>query len=487
MSGSDNKKGKIIGNMGWRFAERCGAQGVAFIVSIILARLLDPSVYGTVALLTVFITILNVFVDSGLGNALIQKKNADSLDFSTVFIFNVIMCSVLYACLFFAAPLIADFYKDPSLTPLMRVLGITLVIAGVKNIQQAYVSKNLLFKKFFYATLGGTVVAAIVGITLAYKGFGAWALVAQHVVNTAVDTLVLYITIKWRPKLQFSFKRFKGLFSYGWKMLVSSLLDKIYNDIRQLIIGKHYSSEDLAFYNQGKRYPSFLINNINSSLDSVLLPVMSQSQDNKNHVKAITRRLIKISTYIMAPMMIGLAVCAEPFIRVFLTDKWLPAAFYLRIFCITFIFYPIHTANLNAIQAMGRSDWFLRLEIVKKIVGFVLLFSTIFISVEAMAYSLLLGTLTSTIINAYPNKKLLNYSWAEQMKDILPNILLGLAMSVPVFFLQWLPLPTYAVLALQIIVGAIIYIGLSAILKLEAFTYLLDTLKGFIKNHQDRG
>ncbi|OUN95453.1 lipopolysaccharide biosynthesis protein [Pseudoflavonifractor sp. An44] len=488
MANKNNLRNQVMGNLAWRFAERCGAQGVSFIVSIILARLLGPSDYGTVALLTVFITILNVFVDSGLGNALIQKKDADNLDFSTVFVFNMIMCIVLYIALFFLSPLIASFYGDSTLTPLMRALGLTLVISGIKNIQQAYVSRNLIFKRFFYATLGGTIIAAVVGIALAYHGFGAWALVVQHVLNATIDTAILYITVRWRPHLQFSWMRFKGLFDYGWKLLASGLLDTVYNNIRQLIIGRFYSSEDLAFYNQGVKYPQFVVGNINTAIDSVLLPAMSKEQDDQNRVKAMTRRSIVTSTYIMAPIMIGIAVTAEPLVNLLLTDKWLPCVLYLRIFCITYMFFPVHTANLNAIRAMGRSDVFLRMEIVKKIVGLSLMFSTIFISVEAMAYSLLLTTIISTVINAFPNKTLLGYSWSEQMRDILPGIMLAVVMGGCVYPLQWLELSDIAILCIQVILGMGIYIGGSALLKLDSFQYIYGLVQPVIKGfHQREG
>ena len=355
----------VITNFFWRFLERCGAQGVTFIVSIVLARLLDPTVYGTVALVTIFTTIMQVFVDSGMGNALIQKKDADDLDFSSVFYFNMAMCSVLYLIMFFAAPFIASFYRMPELTAIVRVLSFVVVISGVKNVQQAYVSRHLMFKRFFFSTLGGTIGAAVIGIAMAYLGFGVWALVAQMLFNAAVDTTILWITVKWRPKKMFSFQRLKSLFSYGWKLLASSLIDTVYNDLRQLIIGKKYSSGDLAYYNQGKKFPQLIVTNINTSIDSVLLPTMSKAQDDMAAVRSMTRRAIKTSTFLMMPAMIGLAVCAEPLVQLILTEKWLPCVLFLRIFCITYAFYPIHTANLNAIKAMGRSDLFLKLEIIK--------------------------------------------------------------------------------------------------------------------------
>ena len=471
----------VAKNLIWRFAERCGAQFVTLIVSIVLARLLMPEDYGTVALVTVFTTIMQVFVDSGLGTALIQKKDADDLDFSSVFYFNFVVCIILYLVMFFFAPFIASFYDIPELVSVVRVISLTIVISGVKGVQQSYVSRNMLFKRFFYATLGGTVFSAILGIAMAYAGFGVWAIVAQQLSNTAIDTLILWITVKWRPKLIFSWERLKGLLSFGWKMLCSALLDKVYNNLRSLLIGKIYSSADLAYYNEGDKFPNQIVTNINTSIDSVLLPTLSKEQDNKDRIKKMTRRSITVSCYIMAPLMIGLACCASNVVTIALTEKWLPCVFYLQVFCITYLFYPIHTANLNAIKAMGRSDLFLKLEIWKKIIGMILLLSTMFISVKAMAYSLLISTLTSMIINAWPNNKLLNYSFLEQMKDILPSICLAVGMGVAVYMIGLLNIPTLPLLLIQVSCGGAIYVFGSTIMRLEPYIYLLSIIKSMVK------
>lgn len=465
----------------WRFAERCGAQLVSFIVSIILARLLVPNDYGTIALVTVFTTILQVFVDSGLGTALIQKKEADDLDFSSVFYFNIFMCLILYAGMFIASPYIAKFYNDLTLIPIIRVISLTIVISGVKGIQQAYVSRNMLFKRFFFSTLGGTIFSAFVGIGMAYMGFGAWALVMQQISNAFIDTFILWITVKWRPRLMFSWTRLKSLLSFGWKLLVSALLDTGYNNLRNLIIGKLYSSSDLAFYNQGDKFPKLIIANINTSIDSVLLPTLSNEQDDRIRIKNMTRRAIKTSTYVMAPLMMGLAFCSTNIVTLILTKKWLPCVPFLKIFCITYMFWPIHTANLNAINAMGRSDLFLKLEITKKIVGMILLLSTMWFSVMAMTYSLLVSTLTSMIINSWPNKKLLGYSFKEQIIDIMPGILLAIFMGVIVSFVDLLCFSPLITLCIQVPLGACIYILGSKILQLDSFEYLLYIGKSFIK------
>lgn len=471
------KNPKVLANFLWRFAERCGAQGVAFVVSVVLARLLAPEVYGTIALVTVFTTLLNVFIDSGFGNALIQKKDADDLDFSTVFYFNITVCTLLYLGMFFAAPWIARFYKNLALTPVIRVLSLTLIISGVKNVQQAYVSRTMQFKRFFFATLGGTIGAAVIGIVMAYHGFGVWALVAQQIFNATVDTIILWITVKWRPRWMFSFERLKGLFSYGWKLLVSSLLDTVYNDLRQLIIGKMYTTSDLAQYNRGKQFPNLIVTNVNSSINSVLLPTMSRAQDDPARVKAMTRRAMKTSTYVMAPLMMGLAFIGEPIVDLILTEKWLPCVPFLRIFCITYMFYPVNTTNLNAIKAMGRSDLFLKLETIKKVIGLIVLLGTMWFGVMAMAYSLLFTSITSQIINSWPNKKLLDYSYPEQIRDILPGILLAVFMGCCVYPVKWIGFSDLLTLFIQVVMGACIYIGGSALLKLEGFRYLWEQLK----------
>lgn len=465
-------KNTTIKNFIWRFAERCGAQLVTFIVSIVLARLLAPEDYGTIALVTVFTTILQVFVDSGLGTALIQKKDADDLDFSSVFYFNFFVCIVLYIGMFLAAPIIAGFYGDSSLIPIIRVISLTIVISGVKGIQQSYVSRNMLFKRFFFATLGGTIFSAFLGIGLAYAGFGVWAIVAQQLSNTAIDTLILWITVKWHPKKMFSWNRLKGLLSFGWKLLVSSLLDTVYNNLRNLIIGKFYSSADLAYYNQGDKFPKIIVTNINSSIDSVLLPTLANEQEHIDRVKSMTRRAIKTSTFIMAPLMMGLAFCATSIVKIVLTDKWLPCVPYLQIFCVTYMFWPIHTANLNAINAMGRSDYFLKLEIAKKAIGLILLLSTMRFGVMVMAYSLLISSITSQIINSWPNKKLLGYGYFEQLRDILPSVLIALFMGGCVNLVKLLGFSDFLMILVQVPLGAFIYVGLSALFHLEAYVYL---------------
>lgn len=474
-----NKK-TVTTNLIWRLAERFGAQSVTIIVSIILARLLDPEVYGSVALITVITSILQVFLDGGFSVALIQKKDADDIDFSTVFYFNVAAGILLYIVVFLLAPLIAQFYNIPDLTPAIRVLGLTLIIFSLKSVQQAYVSRNMLFKKFFFATLGGTIGASVVGISFAYLGYGVWALVAQHIFNMLVDTIVLWVMVKWRPKAVFSFARLKILLSYGWKLFASNLLETIYSDARQLIIGRMYTASDLAYYNQGKKYNQTVVTNINTSIDSVLLPALSNAQDDVKAVKNMTRRAIMVSTYIMMPMMVGIAVCAKPLVELVFTAKWLPCVPYMRIFCFTYAFYPLHTANLNAIKALGRSDLFLKLEIIKKVMGIVVLTSTMWWGPLIMAYSLLFTSVCSQIINSWPNKKLLNYSYLEQIKDMLPQIGLSCLMGGMVFCVTLFGLSDILTLLIQIPLGVIIYIVGSKVFHIDSFEYIISIAKQYM-------
>lgn len=472
-----NTKKAVLSGLFWKFGERITAQLVSLLVSIILARLLSPDDYGAVALVMVFITIANVFVSNGFGNALIQKKDADDLDFSSVLYINIAVSIFIYAILFVSAPFIAEFYGMPVLSPVLRVLGIRIPVAAVNSIQHAYVSRNMLFKRFFWSTLFGTVLSGIVGIIMAYKGFGIWALVAQYLTNTCTDTVVLWFTVKWRPILACSFERAKPLIKYGWKLLVSGLLDTGYTQLRSLLIGKIYTSVDLAFYNQGEKYPQVLSVNINSSIGSVLFPAMSQFQSDKNRIKDITRRSIQVCSYVIWPMMVGFAITAEPLIRLLLTDKWLPCVPFLRIFCFTYGLWPIFTANLQALNAIGRSDIFLKLEIIKKIFGIIILVISIPFGTLAIAEGLIVTSIASIFINASPNVKLLEYSFKEQLSDLLSPFILSVIMAVIIFPVSKTGMNDIAVILIQVVCGAVIYFIGSIISKQKGFLYILNFLK----------
>ena len=484
----DNTKGKVLSGLIWKFGERITAQIVTFAVSVVLARLLPTEAYGLITLVTIFITFANCIVTNGFGSSLIQKKDSDNLDFSSVLYFQFGAALILYLILFVSAPLIASFFGDgyELLSPVLRVLGLRIPLTAINNVQQAFVSKKMIFKKFFFSTIIGTVCSAVVGIYMAYKGYGVWALVGQYLTNTVMDTIILGLTIHWKPELKFSWKRIKELFSYGWKILVAGLIGETYNELRSIIIGKLYTSNDLAFFDKGKQIPNLIVTNINTSISNVLFPAISNAQNNPNDVKNITRRAIKTSAYIMCPMMFGLAVVAEPLITLLLTEKWLPCVPYLQIYCIAFCFEPIQTANLQAIKAVGRSDIFLKLEIIKKGSSILILFAVMWHSVDAIAYSLLLTTLIASIANTAPNNKLISYSFKELIIDMAPGLLISSIMAVIVYieglFINLSALPLIIV---QVATGGVVYLLISAIFRVETFTYLIKTamelLKKFIK------
>lgn len=468
-------KQKTISGLFWRYAERCGAQGIQFVVSIVLARLLSPGDYGIIGLITVFISLANVFISCGFGQALVQKKDADDIDYSSVFYFNIAAAIVLYFVMFFCAPPIAQFYDNMLLVPVIRVLSVTLIIGGINGVQQAYVQKTMQFKRFFWATLGGTIVSAFVGIAFAYSGFGVWALVAQQLTNQVIDTIILWITVRWRPILRFSVNRMKRLFSYGWKLLTSNLLSTAYTNLHSFVIGKIYDASQLGYYSRGWQFPSFITTNINSSINSVILPVLVQKQNDKLQLKSVMRRAISTSALIMFPAMAGLAAIATPLVKLLLTDRWLPCVPVLMMGCFVYAFMPIHTSNLQAINAMGRSDIFLKLEITKKMVGLIVLLITATKGIYAIAFGGVINSVLSCFINAYPNKKLVDYGYFEQICDILPSIVSSIAVFFAVFFIGFINIPQLPLLIIQVLVGTIFYLVLMEIFKFEAYVYVKNT------------
>ena len=466
-------------NLSWKFAERIASQLVSFVVSIVLARILEPSDYGSIAMVMIFVTLSNVFVEGGFSSALIQKKDADKLDFSTVFYFSIVFSIFLYVILFFVAPYISRFYGDgyEILTPVLRVIGLQIIVYGANSVQQAYVSKKMMFKKFFWATLIGTIVSACIGLAMAYLGFGIWSLVGQQMAMVITNTIVLYLVTRKLPGLMFSFQRLKGLFSYGAKILGASLLVSFFLDLRSLIIGKLYSAKDLAFFDRGRQFPNLIVTNINSSVGSVLFPQMSQEQDDKIRVKQLCRNSIRFSSFVMMPLMMGMAVCAEPLIRVLLTDKWIESVPFLRLFCIIYMFYPIHTANMQAIKAIGKSGTFLMQEIIKKLLELISLLLVMKISVMAIAINMAVLTTLFTFINAYPNIKFLDYSFKEQMNDMLPSLLLSTIMAILVYGIGLiLPISDLGVLIVQVLFGVAFYSILSYLTNNPEFKYLYELI-----------
>lgn len=479
-------KKSIISGFIWKLMERFGVQGVQFVLQIILARLLDPAHYGVLSLMLIFTTIANVFVQNGFNTALIQNKHVTDEDYSSVLWVSLVIAVGLYGILFLGAPIIAEFYSMPEIITPLRVLALMLIPGAFNSVQVAKVSREMDFKKIFYSNVGAIIVSGIVGIVFAYLGLGIWALVAQTLLNVLISCIVMWFTVKWRPKKVCNFSRVKVLFSYGWKLLVSSLMDTLYQDLRSLVIGKKYDSGTLGYYNRGKQFPQFLITAVNGSVQSVMLPAMSEKQDNKEKVKELMRNSIMISAYIIFPMMAGLAAVAKPLISLLLTDKWLPCVPYMQIYCFTLAFYPVHSCNLQAINAMGRSDLFLKLEIIKKAYGIIVLAIAVFCfdSPIAIAMTGVLTTWLGWFVNAYPNKKLISYSYKEQILDIFPSFILSLLMCLCVLAAGVVCANEVITIMIQVIIGIVFYMGLSVVIRPKAFVILVDMMKKIVNKRQ---
>ncbi len=477
-------KDKIFTSLLWKLLERSGTQGIQFVVQIVLARLLLPSDYGMIALVMIFILLANVFIQKGFNIALVQKKDADEVDFSSVLYLSLLAAGIMYIILFFLSPLIANFYREPRLVLILRVLSLTLFFGAFNSIQNSYVVKHMMFKKLFFSSLGAILISGTVGIISALAGFGVWALVFQQLTNQIMITLILWFTVKWKPHLVFSLRAVKVLFSFGWKLLASALINEFFMNLRTLIIGRIYSPAMLGFYNRGQQFPQFIVTNIDGSIQAVMLPTLSAHQENRKRVREMVRRSIVTSSFVMFPMMIGLAVVSEPLVLILLTEKWLPAVPFLQIFCVQYALMPIHTANLQAINALGRSDIFLKLEVLKKIMGISIILMTVQYGIYALAIGSLIGDLIGSFLNAYPNKKLLDYSYLEQIKDITPSVFLSFGMGIAVFVVGYIALPTALILLLQIVVGILIYIGFAYVIKLESFHYLKMTVIELFKSRK---
>lgn len=473
---------KVVSNFLWRFLERTGSQVVGLIVSIVLARILKPSDYGTIALVMVFLTILQVFVDCGLGSALVQKKDADDLDFSSVFFFNILMCVVIYTILYFGAPLIALFYEDNSLIPIIRVSSLVIIVSGVKGIQQAYVSREMIFKKFFFATLIGTFISAIIGIYMAYSGFGVWALVAQYLTSAVVDTICLWVTVPWRPKLMFSLKRLLVLYSFGWKLLSARLISTVYSNLRQLLIGKYYTSEDLAYYNKGHEFPNKIVPNIETAVANVLLPTVSKEQDNIKGVLSITRRAIQVMAYLIWPMMFGMAACGKPLVQILLTEKWLPAVPYLQIFCIEAAFCPLSTIYNNSLNALGKTHLNLKVQIIVRTVGIIVLLFVLNRGVLYIAVSAFMITLLEFGLELVLNRKIIGYKFHMQFEDLVPPLCLSIIMGAIVYLISFIEINPICILIIQIAVGVLIYWSGSILLKIKTYDYILKSIIKMLGN-----
>ena len=478
---------KTVSGISWKFAERIAAQAVTFVVSVIIARILSPDDYSVISIAAIFFAFANVFIYSGLNTALIQKKDADITDYSSVLFVSLIVSIVLYAILFFCAPLIASIYKKEILVSVIRVMGLTLIIGAVNSILGAYISNRLEFRKFFFATIIGTVISAFVGIYMAVSGFGVWALVAQQMTNCTIDTIILWIVTRFRPTIGISKERLKPMLSYGWKIFVSSMITTAYDEAFPLIIGLKFTPADLAFYSKGKSVPSTASSAIGDTISAVIFPIMSKLQDDREKLLEYTRKFIMVSSFAVLPMLVGLFAVSDNLVSVLLTDKWLPASFYLRIFCLSFITISINNAHLQAIRALGRSDLILKMEIVKKVSYLLFVVSALALSSrpQVLAYVVLAAAVVATIINTYPCVKLINYSYLKQLSDLKANAITAFIMGSVVFAMNYLPGNKLLVLVGQIAVGVVIYVSLNLVLKNSALIFCRELIKDYF-GHKDK-
>lgn len=458
--------------MGWSAIENVTRLGVTFVVSIILARLLSPEEYGLIGILTIFIAIFNAIVDGGFTNALIRKQNITDIDYCTVFYTNLVLSVVLAIILFSSARPIAIFFERPQLVELTRVMSSIVVINALAITQRARTIKALDFKTQTKITLISSTGSGIVGIAMAYMGYGVWALVTQQISNQVLSTLFFWLYNRWMPKLNFSWISFKEMWAFGSKLLVSGLIDTTWKEIYQIVIGKCYSPATLGLYTRAKHFSDLCSSNLTSVVQRVSYPVLSSIQDDRQRLKFAYKRVIKTTMLPTFTLMLGMASCAKSMIYVLIGEQWLECVPMLQIICTYGMLYPLHALNLNMLQVQGRSDLFLKLEIIKKIIGIGPLLLGIFVNIYLMLAGTLLASLISYYLNAYYSGPFLKYSIKEQVKDILPCFGVAISMAVPVFAMSFIPMNPFILLPLQIIVGAVITICICEVTKLPEYLEL---------------
>lgn len=472
-------RNKVAKGLFWKLLENGGAQGVQFVIAILLARLLTPAEYGVVGIIMIFITIANVFVQSGFSTALIQKRQADEVDFSSVCYFELAAALVMYGLLYLAAPFIAAFYNLPVLCDIVRVLGGVLFPGAVISVQTAYVSRNMEFRGLFFSTLAASIVSGVLSIALAAGGWGVWAMVGQQLSYYVSLMLVLFLTVSWKPRLCFSIRKIGEMFSFGWKLLCASLLDTVFNNLYGLLIGKIYNEELLGSYTRGEQFPKLIASNLGAAIQAVLLPAFSANQDNRTTVRDMVRRAIRLSSFAVLPMLLGLFAVADTLVLALLGEQWMVCVPFLRIMCISYCFWPIHITNLQAINAVGRSDIFLKLELVKKGLSLLALIVGMQFNVWIMVCIKAFQDFLCTFVNAAPNKKLLGYSILHQWMDVAPPAVLSVVMCATVMGVGYI-LPEMSVwmkLAVQILCGCGVYTALAWLFHLDSFCYLVDMIR----------
>lgn len=474
---AENKK--IISGIGWAYAERLAAQLVTFAVSVILARLIAPEAFGMIAIVMTFINICDALTIGGFGNALIQEKDADKRDFNTVCWLSVGVAFCLYILLFVFSGTIERFYRMDGLAAVIKVMGIRVIVSAFNSVQQAFVQRKMQFKKFFYATLGGTLASAGVGIGMALSGFGIWALVGQYMTNSVIDTLALFFIVEWKPAFEFSIKSLKKLWRFGMKMLLSTLTYTAKDSIRSLIIGKKYTSGDLAYYNQGQKYPSLLMSDLVDSIGKVLFPFLSEKQENKNEMKSYMRKSIRTSAFILCPVLLGLISAADTFVVVVLSDKWYGCIIYMRILSLVYLTRPLSTVFQKSLLAIGNISVNLAHELITSALTIAMMLVCVFYvdSIPLIAWSYVIITVIGTSFFAFFTKKNFQYRYLEMLRDYLPSLVVSCLMGSVVFAIGQISINVYIKLVLQVIAGIGVYSLITYLFKFEAMSIIKQVIR----------
>ena len=479
-------RNKTISGVIWKAMESGGNQFVKLVISVVLARLLDPQNYKTLTAMIIIVDLADTIVKRGFVTSLIQRKDADNTDFSSVLWIMLALAGVFYVGFYFAAPALAKVYPDPAFVPAMRLIALSLFVGAFNSVQGAIIQRKLEFRKFCMATLGATLFSGSIGIYMAYTGYGVWALVTQQIVGSFTNVILLWLLDRWKPSLVFSLEKARSHFGYGWKLLLSSLLDKGYNSLSSLIVGARFVDDSLAFYSRGKQYPSMISESLNSVALSVLFPAYALHQEDLSRVREMVRKTNRSTSLMIFPMMAGLAAIATPFVHVLLTDKWLPTVPYLQMMCIAYAFYPVEATDLQALLALGRSDAYLKMEIIKKVFGIIALAISVFTFTTPLAISwgYVITCVFSMLVTMVYMKSLAGYRWRDQIWDLLPPILLSAVMWGVVYGVSLLVLPEIVSLILQVVCGIAVYLGLAVLLKLESFSYLWNAMKSYLTKNR---
>lgn len=453
----ESLKNKTVKGVAWSGIDNVTQMGVTFLVSIVLARLLTPDDYGLIGIITIFTMVCNTLINAGFNSALIRKKDCTDDDYNTVFICNMVLSLLLYAVIFFCSPLISDFFGREELTALTQVSSLSMIIGALAIVQQTRLTKRIDFKTQTKITLTASVSSGALGIVMALLDFGVWSLVAQQLAAQALRTVLLFVYNKWLPRLRFSRESFHELFGFGWKLMLSGLLDTLWKELYQLVVGKFYDPATLGQYTRAGQFSKLFSSNLTGVVQRVTFPVLSNIQDDKERLVSAYRRIIKFTVFVTAISMFFLGAVSEPLLYCLIGPKWHDAAVYLPLICITGSTYPLHAINLNMLQVQGRSDLFLGLEIVKKIIYIVPLMVGAFVGIIPMLYTSIITNIICYFINSYFPGKIIGYSSWMQIKDFAPSYGIATLIALSVYFLKFLPVTNWIILPIQIVIGAVVF------------------------------